>query len=270
MPTKVDRVFGIKQKLNRAQTHLEELIVVVEKFMNENEDPYVIEEDIATGAMQYKVKFKTPIPEILPVLIGDVIHNLRCALDHLIWQLVESNGQIPHNRTSFVVCKIKNSYDSAKSNALRGLSNEVLDLFESIQPYNSNSGIQQLTILDDLDNYDKHRKLVVGAVQMLKVVISSMKLYPIDQLPKEEKDPISLDLGLSASSKNGSRILKEGDVVATFPKGREYKNQFGFTLRVAFDEPEFVRNELVRLLLLDLFETVESIIKRFEPYLTSS
>ena len=38
------------------------------------------------------------------LILGDLLHNLRSALDHLAWQLVVDGGGTPSQDTNFPVC----------------------------------------------------------------------------------------------------------------------------------------------------------------------
>ena len=61
----------------------------------------VAESDPNTGDQVFKFRVRAPIPVDLSLVIGDAVHNLRSALDHLAWQLVLANGQTPTTQTAY-------------------------------------------------------------------------------------------------------------------------------------------------------------------------
>ena len=95
MLTADERLALIRLKVERAKQHLRDLEVERDRFMKA--DPYRIvhERDAETGHNVYRVyDLKTP-PAQIGLIAGDVIHNLRSALDHLVYALVIANGNDP-------------------------------------------------------------------------------------------------------------------------------------------------------------------------------
>jgi len=64
-----------------------------------------------TRRFTIKAATKADNPERLGVLLGDWAHNLRSALDHLMWQLVILYGGTPNRRTQFPIFQRKRDYD---------------------------------------------------------------------------------------------------------------------------------------------------------------
>ena len=95
--------------------------------------------------------------------MGDAIHNLRTALDHLVWQLVEAGGGTPNDRTAFPIvaadAKAAQRYGSAVGQGeIAKISPGAFKLLESIQPYNG--GDKTLVEIHELDIWDKHRLIL--------------------------------------------------------------------------------------------------------------
>jgi hypothetical protein len=121
------------------------------------------------------VKVLEPIPDTIPVLVGDCVHAIRCALDHLVWALANLKAP-PHRGTAFPICARREKFyervkaDPANPTALRpfspgsgmarisGLRPAAKAFIESRQPYHGDSRtlLNSLTILE---NQDKHRAL---------------------------------------------------------------------------------------------------------------
>jgi hypothetical protein len=99
------------------------------------------------------------------ILIGDVAHNLRCVLDHLVWQLtlVKTNGRelqgARARRARFPILDepLEGNIpprDFHKSDALKDVRPEHREIIEGFQPYNRTDALSILRILSDRD---KHR-----------------------------------------------------------------------------------------------------------------
>src|SRR5216683_1186315 len=87
---------GARNKIDRAKKHFDEVNAAVEIALGAEDKadltpPYEYKPDrqelIITSP---KPK---PVDPALPLAIGDCIHNLRSALDHLIFQLAVLNGR---------------------------------------------------------------------------------------------------------------------------------------------------------------------------------
>jgi len=81
-----------KLKIERAKKHISDLNFEINGFRKRNPYKFVIEQDPQSGnyALTFRVQEKEPY--YLPLIIGDVIHNLRTALDILACELVQLNG----------------------------------------------------------------------------------------------------------------------------------------------------------------------------------
>src|SRR5215207_2015647 len=88
---------GCCAKIQRADMHLDFLYQRVESFVDDG-GPYKLhtQPDSKTGEITVygQVLGEPPIDE-WGAIIGDVVHNLRSALDHLVWQLTIAEGHKP-------------------------------------------------------------------------------------------------------------------------------------------------------------------------------
>lgn len=127
---------------------------------------YGITKDIenATGYQIYRFDSVPPIPEDLGLRIGEMLYNFRCSLDHIIWELVSSSGNIPTYRNEFPIFNDILKYNSEKRSKLKGIPNAHIPLIDSLQPCNPSGDIfftQYLWYLHQLCNADKHRYLLL-------------------------------------------------------------------------------------------------------------
>jgi hypothetical protein len=100
-----ERVASILQKVTRAKQHADDLLVKVKAFLNTR--PYAVDtkRDSATRRLIYYVASVRDTPTELALISGDVLHNLRSALDHLAYQLflVGTGGASPGFRVYFPI-----------------------------------------------------------------------------------------------------------------------------------------------------------------------
>jgi hypothetical protein len=106
-------------------------------------------------------------------ILGEIVHDLRSALEQLAWQLVFLNGTTPTRDHSFPVLANKPSREfrahmrrewtdsrgKTRHGPLFGASDDAVALIEACQPYNGGD-CQFLLGLHELWNTDKHRQLI--------------------------------------------------------------------------------------------------------------
>lgn len=108
------------------------------------------------------------------VLIGEIAHNLRSALDGLAWQLALLNTADPFARTQFPIFSIGHTAEANRPHfwetndgprMIRSIENRFLETIESVQPYKRGNGGRRnpLFLLSELNNTDKHRVITVVA-----------------------------------------------------------------------------------------------------------
>src|SRR5437868_5598044 len=135
-----DRLKGIRLKIERAKQHILNLESVIVPFFDDA--PYTYAADLHPQIPWYIIRLETikPLPDSVPVLIGDAVHNLRSSLDHLMWQLVEAGGGTPNRSTYFPIISVgaqaAKRYASAVSQGeiskIRPGADKIL---EAVQPY---------------------------------------------------------------------------------------------------------------------------------------
>lgn len=106
------------------------------------------------------------------VRAGESAYNLRSALDHLTWQLVESNGGSPGKHTAFPI--LENPDPRIFKRRLCGVSSSAVEYIQSVQPYrikqrgqveyppDSERVCRGLAMLHEICNADKHRHLAIA------------------------------------------------------------------------------------------------------------
>lgn len=186
-----DPLEGTLLKIERARSEIDRLGLAEEAFRRDADYRLVrAERDPKTGEYAYRVRVgQAPDPE-WGVFIGEIAHNLRSALDGLIYQLVLDNGKKPTLHTQFPIFLVGHTTRRRRDRRnvliphfegheladgrrmLKGVSEEHQAKIERLQPYKrllkgSPSGYGRnniLYLLKELNNADKHRLIqVVGA-----------------------------------------------------------------------------------------------------------
>lgn len=114
-----------------------------------------------------------PVDPSLPLLVGDCVHNLRSALDHLVFQLaiLKGSSKSAADKTMFPICLAKSGpqgFDGRVRISLKSfISSAALAEIEKCQPYNAYAVANEadIWILHRLDIIDKHRLLLVARDQ---------------------------------------------------------------------------------------------------------
>ena len=151
---------GVRAKVDRAQEHFKTLQEEVRAFLGDKAYEGFVEFDPETRWRAQKVRvLKTPPSMRWGILVGEVAHHLRSSLDHLVWQLVKLNGQIPGTNNEFPIALSSDWYAKRATRKLEGLAGGDRAIIEQSQPYHRGNAASEhpLALLDWLAQVDKHR-----------------------------------------------------------------------------------------------------------------
>jgi hypothetical protein len=98
---------------------------------------------------------------------GDVVHNLRSALDHLAWELAKWETGLPKSpdKCCFPIGRSFDNYKTIKQGgAVAGMSPEAEKAIDDLRPYKK--GTEPLWRIHHLDIVDKHRHLLIAGYQI--------------------------------------------------------------------------------------------------------
>jgi hypothetical protein len=172
-----------------ASQHVVRLREAIEAY--EQRDPYVIRQDFDPVAYTSSV-YVTPKPMSMEIsfMAGDVVHNLRSALDHLAWQLaVAIDNRTPTfplvddpdggtwKRVLFPLRSKEYASESWLPERLAGASDEIKTFIKEIQPYAAADNPRDATVwkLQELSNADKHRVPLVAVPSLHRTGMLSIK-----------------------------------------------------------------------------------------------
>jgi hypothetical protein len=158
-------------KLIRAHEHIQALKQTIDALgptpysIVEERNPQTADRDFRLVAKDLTGFRRIPM---LSVIVGDAIHQMRSSLDHAAWQIAKPPVE---RTTAFPICIEKsgtrNSFYGSANDAgtgvryLKNVSLAGFEYIESIQPYNRLGKQDELWLLNELWNKDKHRALIV-------------------------------------------------------------------------------------------------------------
>ena len=162
--------------------------------------------------LEYRVGSVRAVDPMVAVIVGDIVHNLRSALDHLAWQLVLLDGRPPNENTAFPIhlSSLNKNGNPRNLTIPPGIRrSDIMDVVERMQPYDAfrhghPPETDRLGILQRLNNIDKHRLLLT----VVQTIDHDMPAY----WGSNDGDP-------SPVYWFNTELLNPGDVVATFDFG---------------------------------------------------
>lgn len=160
---------GIRLKMQRAYNQIEFLKGEISSFIDTR--PYVptlqlnrIGRNPCIDDFTIRMSVRRPCPPDWGVIIGEIVHDVRSALDHTIYQLViHATGDPPADdtRTQFPIFIKPTGFDSCRGTMLRGVGQrQATTLIKDLQPFSTGEdSLSPLWHLNKLSNIDKHRTL---------------------------------------------------------------------------------------------------------------
>lgn len=248
---------GVRAKLDRADQHLDELKTGVAAF--NASDPYKVAQnfDFPSGIFTLNIVHIEQPPIEWGTIIGDVIANLRSALDHLAWQLGSLSGVEPHPKTEFPIFKEPAEYADARAQQkIVSLSPTDRALIDGLQPYQRTNNVDDdpLWMLHELSNVDKHRTLHSVSLVHEKGGVAINELYGFEM--KES---------FFAGHEEGAEIFRCGLVRTGGPASLQVNPQFVSEIAFRGGRPSSDGKPLI-----DTLHTIrkfvhENVVAEFEP-----
>lgn len=176
---------SFEMKLCRAKAHIDAVKKAVEGWLQS--DAYTLRAYVEpeTGDHVLRAKINEALDPRWALVVGDAVHNLRSALDHIAYQLA-LDGYEAHNagraiprahqrRIMFPIVAVSNDsrmtvekfYAQGIKGQLRYIADDSRDAIEALQPYKrrpSDPCSDPLWVVNELDVIDKHRKLNPTAI----------------------------------------------------------------------------------------------------------
>ncbi|MDQ6909732.1 MAG: hypothetical protein M3Z84_02950 [Actinomycetota bacterium] len=160
-------VAGCRAKADPAEASVQELAGEWTAWLNTNPYPSRIDIDPDLGEHRIVFDFSTPLPLHFPVRVGEIAHDLRSALDHLVWrEAFEILGHEPTGKQAreiaFPIWRTRAGFKESK--VKRYVSPDAWTIIERYQPYDRGKPKRSkaLGLLHWINRIDKHRLLHGG------------------------------------------------------------------------------------------------------------
>lgn len=147
-------------KIHRASEHINELNVLFQKM---RPFTYVLETNTKTGQRATFAKRSETTIEKAAVICGDIVHNLRAALDHAYWEIVSPVATTDKERRNlqFPFSETEARLDEAvKTRLADRVSPTFYQALLDLKPHGEPGGNEFLALIHKLDIIDKHKLLV--------------------------------------------------------------------------------------------------------------
>lgn len=144
---------GAFLRVERAVEHLSDLQARIDAFNAKEREATAIKVEGQTVSV---VGEQNPPPQMLGLIAGEVVHNLRVALDYLVYELAFLGEGAPREKTQFPIEDRPEGFSGWRKTRLEGVEDEHVGIIERYQPY---KGCDWSRVLRDISNQDKHRTL---------------------------------------------------------------------------------------------------------------
>jgi hypothetical protein len=260
-----DRLEGVKAKVDRAKLHLDKLDAALGAFIRRN--PYEVgtRRDPQTRRLIYYLVSVRAVPPEISVIAGEVLQNLRSALDHLAYQfvLVGTGESGPFTNVYFPIFDSATKYKAGKLGQIKGMRQDAIDAIDTIKPYKG--GNDTLWRLHRLNIVDKHRLLVTVGSRMRSLDLGALMSSEVPPLPDGNPSPIVS--AFFGATDGAFSPLKAGDELFIALPDAEPSEHLAFRFEVAISEPPSLEGEPILEALHQMIDLVVGLIPTFKPLL---
>ena len=242
---------AIRLKIERARDHLRDLQDQVGTFLATK--PYEVgaKRDPSTRKPIYFVARITTTPAMLPAIAGDVLQNLRSALDHLAYRLeVVGLGRAPSDPRyiAYPIGDVEAEYPPRRNQTIKAARQEAKDAIDATKPYRGGNDV--LWRLHKLNNIDKHRLLLtVGSAFRAVDLGAELSRTMREAFPDRPAFP---PMKTFISPADRLFPLKVGDELYIGGVDHPINAQMEFRFDVALGEPDVVEGEPLIVRIVEL------------------
>jgi hypothetical protein len=182
----------------------------------------------------------------MSLTVGDCLHNLRAALDYIVWDLAGTKGTRSHQ---FPIVEDSTEFwkQAIKRGRLADVDPAAQTDIEKLQPYHGRNGARNhpLWLLNELVNADKHHALVLTAV-------------------------IAKDMQFRVGDARGGFFggtHRNGDILWQSQRGVFPKVEIQNAVQIAFKEPPAADLDVTELLKSILQNIQQKVVPALTPFL---
>lgn len=235
-----------KLKIERAKRHIRDLNNEIDSFIRKNPVKVVIEGN--EFQYNYVIRVKEEIPEDISCYIGDVIHNLRAALDLLACDLVRRAGGSTKGVYFPFASGPNELEDAIVKRKIGRAGQDIVSIIRTMKPYTG--GNKYLRAIHDLDIADKH-----------------IALIPVATYAGLKNFKIISSHGIESLSVENIRIspIKDGQCIISAPAAANVKpgQQLNAIVEMTFADGQPLSGEPVLKTLEKLVDVTNDIISTF-------
>jgi hypothetical protein len=220
-------MLSFELKLLRAEQHLERLEKEVK--LRQQSSPYAFsyKVDPSTGENVIRLHIKDPVPDGWSLDVGDILHNMRSALDHLAFEIAARGKGSPLTvgeirSSEFPIFREKPPDDRFLAK-VRCWPTSARAIARQLQPYQrADPANDILQVVQALSNIDKHRRL--------HFVVANLVGYTITP---------SSDARIR-NVRSGAGAFRDGDELARVLSDAICKLDIDCAIAECFDEPDAI------------------------------
>lgn len=248
-------------KIERAKQNMNELQTEISSFISTH--PYSIrtKRNLQTRQLIYYVSEAKDVPQKIALISGDVIQNLRSALDYLAYDLFcnETKGNLPGRHIYFPIEKDKDTYEKEKNRKTDGISIKAKLLIDEVKPYRGGNEI--LWRIHELNNIDKHRLLITVGSAFRSVDIGAHMHATMKKSVPDQNIP-SIHFFVKPANnlfplKQGHELFIDGPDAVEIP-------EMQFKFDIVLNEIGILEGEALTEVLHSMIEEVEKLIPTFK------
>lgn len=239
-----DPLYSPKLKIERAKTLIQEADARVSDYTGAVDCTLVVGPHPNEEGQSVAIsKVAEAVPVEIALIVGDAIHSLRTALDHLVGCLSVANGKSLKG-VSFPFDANAKGFAISAPKKIKKLTPAAQKLIYRMKPYGGGNNF--LYLLNKLDVRDKHQTLSLCAAYL-----------------GGWNGQFSCDHPIQVSTEPfGS--LNEGVHIFTFPSEAKFEHNLKITFSVAFADIEGTEGQPVSIILHEFVDLTERIIGIFE------
>ena len=194
-----------------------------------------------------------PIPDEVPLIVGDAVHNLRTSLDYFACAavaVVTTDTAFPIQRKS---PENLSNWKSLVPHKLKDASSTLLQAVKDLEPRPAGKH-EFLWTVNELDNTDKHQlvlPVVIDNTSFTHDLAAAMLANAPDWV---SHDPLFVSL------KPAYEPIEDGTVLYRGPEAH-FSKPMAFAFAVAFGDPHTIRRQMLIPQLPDLVDEVEALLR---------
>jgi hypothetical protein len=255
---------GSRLKVKRAYKHIEELETWLRDLAQSNINTAMSYKDRNPGSESYTINIQRPagFSEDVATIVGDAVHNLRAALDHIATAIVIAGREDDPALAYFPLYDSRQSLVKSPEYGLieRVAPNLALEIADVIKLYKT-GGDSRFWGLNRLDRMDKHRLLIPTLTESGYRVIA-IREDQEDNPPGATTGAIFMLYGIIAADGTVIQVAREPRI-GTRAYVHNQRNGYP-SIEIKFEKGEAFEDKPIIPTLRELAELVGSTIDKLE------